>query len=155
MARAKAALQPVPEPRPGQPAPKRALKPRPRPARPAARTVYERRYRQTVRSVDLWSVLKISICFYLCGLIVTLMAGVFLWVIASAFGVIENVESFFGDLLNSNDFHFLSWGVLQSATLVGLVLVCLMVVSTVIAAAFYNLFSDLLGGIEIDVVEEE
>ena len=41
------------------------------------------------------------------------------------------------------------------ATLVGLVIVCLMVVCTVLAAAFYNLFSELLGGIEVTVVEEE
>ena len=50
--------------------------------------VYERRYRQTVRSVDLWSVLKISLCFYLCALIVMLVAGVVLWWIASAVGAV-------------------------------------------------------------------
>ena len=30
--------------------------------------MYERRYVQTIRSVDLWSVLKVAICFYLCAL---------------------------------------------------------------------------------------
>ena len=44
---------------------------------------------------------------------------------------------------------------LRGATLVGLVVVCLLVVITVLAAAFYNLFSELLGGIEVTVVEEE
>ena len=34
-------------------------------------------------------------------------------------------------------------------SLVGLVIVCLQVVCTVLAAAFYNLFSELLGGVEI------
>jgi hypothetical protein len=33
--------------------------------------------------------------------------------------------------------------------------VCLMTVVTVLAAAFYNLFSELLGGIEVTVVEQE
>jgi hypothetical protein len=115
----------------------------------------ERRYRQTIRSVDLWTVLKISVCFYLCGLIVALGACMVLWWIASGLGVINNIENFVGDLLGSDDFEFLSWRILRGATLVGLVVVCLQVVCTVLAAAFYNLFSELLGGIEMTVVEEE
>ena len=120
------------------------------------RPAYERRYRQTIRRVDLWSVLKISICFYLTALIVLIMSGVVLWWIASATGIIGDVESAVGDIIGSkNDFKFLSWKVLRASTLVGLVWVCLMVVVTVLAAAFYNLFSELLGGIEVTVVEEE
>jgi hypothetical protein len=148
MARAKAVLVKVPEPPVA----------RPRRDRRAARVpqrVYERRYRQTIRHVDLWSVLKLSICFYLCGLLVTLAAGVVLWWIASAAGVVHNIEQFVGDLVNNKGFHFLSWEVLRTATLVGLVVVCLLVVVTLIAAAFYNLFAELLGGVEVTVVEEE
>jgi hypothetical protein len=125
------------------------------PRAPKLRPAYERNYRQTIRRVDLWTVLKISICFYLTALIVLLFAGVVLWWIASAAGVISNVENFIGDLVNSEDFEFLSWNVLRASTLVGLVIVCLLVVWTVIAAAFYNLFSGILGGIEVTVVEEE
>ncbi len=117
--------------------------------------VFERRYVQTIRSVDLWSVLKVSICFYLCALIVTLVTGVMLWWIASAAGVIGNVESLIGDLVQQKDFRLLSWEVLRGATLIGLVLVCLLTVITVLAAAFYNLFAELLGGIEVTVVEQE
>jgi hypothetical protein len=116
---------------------------------------YERRYRQTIRKVDLWSVLKISICFYVMALAVVLFAGIVLWWIASAFGVIGNIENFVGDLVNSTDFQFLSWNVLRASALVGLVIVCLMVVWTVVAAAFYNLFAQVVGGIEVTVVEEE
>jgi hypothetical protein len=115
----------------------------------------ERRYRQTIRSVDLWTVLKIAVCFYLCGLIVSLGACIVLWWIASGLGVIHNIQNFIGGLLGSDNFEFLSWRILRGATLIGLVIVCLQVVCTVLAAAFYNLFSELLGGIEITVVEEE
>ena len=115
----------------------------------------ERRYRQTIRSVDLWTVLKISVCFYLCGLIVSLGALIVLWGIASGLGVIHNIEKFIADLLGNDSFEFLSWRILRGVTLVGLVIVCVQVVCTVLAAAFYNLFSELLGGIEITVVEEE
>jgi len=119
------------------------------------RQVYERRYVQTIRSVDLWSVLKVSICFYLCALIVMLVASVMLWWIASAAGVISSVESFIGELVSNKDFRLLSWEVLRAATLIGLVGVCILTVLTVLAAAFYNLFSELLGGVEVTVVEQE
>jgi Transmembrane domain of unknown function (DUF3566) len=147
MARAKAVLESVPLTADGRaPRKKRAAKPR---------EIYERRYVQTVRSVDLWSVLKVSICFYLCSLVVLLVSGVMLWWIASASGVIGNVEKFIGDLVDNKDFRFLSWQVLRATTLIGLVIVCILTVMTVLAAAFYNLFSELLGGVEVTVVEQE
>jgi len=147
MARAKAVLESVPLTVDGRaPRKKRAAK---------AREIYERRYVQTIRSVDLWSVLKVSICFYLCSLVVLLVSGVMLWWIASASGVIGNVEKFIGDLVDNKDFRFLSWEVLRATTLIGLVIVCILTVMTVLAAAFYNLFSELLGGVEVTVVEQE
>ena len=149
MARPKAVLESLP-------APDTNGEKRPRRKRAATpRQVYERRYVQTVRSVDLWSVLKVSICFYLCALIVMLVASVMLWWIASAAGVVGSIEKFIGDLVQNKDFRFLSWQVLRAATLIGLVIVCILTVLTVLAAAFYNLFSELLGGVEVTVVEQE
>jgi hypothetical protein len=118
-----------------------------------ARTL-ERRYHQVVRRVDLWSVLKVSLCFYLCALVVALGAGMVLWMIASGANVVDNVESFMDDL-GFADFKFLSWRILKAATLIGLVLVALGTMLTVLAAAFYNLFSELVGGVEITVVEQD
>lgn len=120
-----------------------------------ARRPQERRYRQTIRSVDLWTVLKVSVCFYLCALIVLIAAGVVVWWIGSSFGVIENVESFIEELTGWDEFEFLSWPILRGATLLGLVFVSLLVVGTTIAAALYNLFSELVGGVELVVAEEE
>src|SRR5260221_843729 len=98
MARAKAVLESVRTP----PKVKSVIRDRrrtrpPRARRPARDVAYERRYRQTVRSIDVWSVLKIALCFYLCALIVVLLAGVVLWWIASAVGAIHNVEKFIVD----------------------------------------------------------
>ncbi|MCZ7527839.1 MAG: DUF3566 domain-containing protein [Acidimicrobiia bacterium] len=115
----------------------------------------ERRYRQKVKKVDLWSVLKLSLCFYFCALVVTILAGVVLWLVASGFGVIENVEDFMRELLSSEDFEFLSSTILEGAALIGLVLVALMTIITVLAAALYNLFSEMVGGLEVTVVEDE
>jgi hypothetical protein len=114
----------------------------------------DRHYRQTVTKVDLWSVTKLSLCFYLSAMFVTVVALVALWIIADAAGIIHSVEKFLGDLLSAKNFHFLSATVLRGAIVVGLVVVALQVVITVIAASFYNIFAELFGGVEITVKEE-
>lgn len=132
-----------------------------RPAAPAAARVATapapapRRYRQTIHRVDLWTVLKMSVCFYICAMAVTLVAIIALWVIGDAAGVIQSVEDFLGDLLQTEDFTFLDSEILRGTLLVGAVLVVLEIVLTVIAAAFYNLFAELFGGIEITISEDE
>jgi len=115
----------------------------------------ERRYRQTVTKVDLWSVTKLSLCFYLSAMFVTLVALIALWVIADAAGYVHSIEKFLGDLLSAHHFKFLSGEVLRGTILVGLVIVALQVVITVIGASFYNIFAELFGGLEITVKEEE
>ena len=124
-------------------------------ARPVAVAPRERRFRQTITKVDIWTVLKLSLCFYLSAMFVTLIALVALWLIADAAGVIGSVENFLGDLLSAKDFTFLSGEVLRGAILIALVVVALQVVITVIAASFYNIFAELFGGLEITVREEE
>jgi hypothetical protein len=114
-----------------------------------------RRVRHTIKKVDLWSALKISLCFYVCEMAVLITAIAFLWLIADGFGVIGSVEKFVGDLLSSKDFKFLSAGMLRGTVLVGLVLVAIQVVATVLACAFYNLFAELFGGIEVTVIQED
>jgi len=114
-----------------------------------------RRVRHTIKKVDLWSALKISLCFYVCEMAVLVTALAFLWLVADAFGVIGSVEKFVGDLLSSKDFKFLSAAMLRGTILVGLVLVAIQVVATVLACAFYNLFAELFGGVEVTVIQED
>jgi hypothetical protein len=140
------------------PAPTAAAAPRPVPtsqAHPAPQVEVGRRYRQTIHRVDLWSVLKIAVCFYICGMAVTMVALVALWLIADAAGVIHSVEKFMGDLLQTKNFSFLDGEILRGALLVSAVLVVLQIVITVIAAAFYNVFAELFGGVEITISEDE
>jgi hypothetical protein len=154
----KKAQRAVPAQKPAAPKPAKAERKaarqaqQPRPVQPVQR---ERRLRHTIQKVDLWSVLKLSLCFYLCSLAVVVVALVSLWAIADSFGIVENIEDFIGELLSTEDFTFLSGEMLRGVVLVGLVLVMLQVVITVIAGAFYNLFAALFGGLEVTVVEEE
>jgi len=114
-----------------------------------------RRFRQTVVRVDLWSVTKLSLCFFVSAMFVTLVAVVALWAIADAAGIIGSVEKFLGDLLSAKDFTFLSAEVLRGAILIALVVVALAVVITVVAASFFNIFAELFGGLEVTIKEEE
>lgn len=151
MATKRAALAP-----PAAPASRRERKRQAAVVASARRGAVERRYHQTVRRIDVWSVLKVSVCFYLCALIVTLSAGIIVWTVADSVGAITSIENFISELLDDKkgQFRFLASEILRAATLLGLVVVCLMTIFTVLAAALYNLFADLVGGVEITVVEE-
>jgi hypothetical protein len=146
-----AAVQPLEEPEDDF-----AVTPSPqRPAKPKKARKQERKFRQTVTRIDLWSVTKMALCFYVSAMAVVVVALIALWAVADSAGVIDNVETFIGDLFSAKDFHFVSDQVLRGAVLVAIVLVALMVVFTIIAASFYNIFAELFGGIEITIREEE
>jgi len=114
-----------------------------------------RRVRRVIRRVDTWTVLRFSILFYLSMLIVVLVAGILLWGAASAAGVIDNVEDFFEDLFVLESFRIRA-GLIFRATLVGgLVLVLMGTGANVLMAVIYNLTSDVVGGIEVSVLEED
>jgi hypothetical protein len=126
---------------------------RPRGTKPAKRP--ERRFRQTVQKIDLWSVTKMALCFYVSAMGVVVVSLIALWVVAESAGIIDNVENFVGDLFSSDDFQLVSGQVLRGAVLIGVVFVALMVAFTIIAASFYNIFAELFGGVEIVIREEE
>jgi thiosulfate reductase cytochrome b subunit len=114
-----------------------------------------RQSRVEMSKVDLWSALKISLCFYLAGLALLIVTGLVVWLLLDASGGIRDFEKFMGDILSAKDFHFVAPQILLGSVLVGLVLVALMSILTVIAAALYNVFADLVGGIEVTLTETE
>jgi hypothetical protein len=111
--------------------------------------------RRMVRSVDTRSVVRVSFLFYLCVLLVFLVAGILLWTVAAAFGVIHNVEKFIQKLFDLNSFHFQAWSILLGTGLGGMVFVVLGTGANVLAALLYNLISDITGGVAIETTEEE
>jgi hypothetical protein len=114
-----------------------------------------RRSRCEVRRIDLWAVLRISLCFYLAAVLLVIISGVVLWLIADAAGAIGNIESFMGKILSSKNYHLVSAQILEGTVLVGLVLAALMTIISVVGAALYNLFSELVGGFEVTLVETD
>lgn len=114
----------------------------------------ERSYRQMVGRIDVWSVLKVSLCFYTASMLVTVVAMIVCWWVASAVGLVKNFEKFLGTVFEIEKFSFVDFGVLQGVLMIGFVFVAIMTIISVLAASLYNIFAEAVGGIEIYVVEE-
>lgn len=114
-----------------------------------------RRTRRVLRRLDPWSVLKVSLVFYLCCYVVAIVAGVLLWRLADSTDVIANIESFVMDYGGFETFEFEPDLILQGGLLVGAVLVVLATGLTVLGAVLFNLISDLVGGVRVVVIEED
>ena len=97
--------------------------------------------------------LKFSVLLFATLYLVILVAGLVLWTAATATGLRENVESFIGELIASEDFRILGPTMLRASVVGGLILVVLGTGANVLFAVLYNLISDVVGGI-IVVFEE-
>lgn len=99
--------------------------------------------------------MRFSLLFYACMLLVAMVAGTLLWAAASVTGVIDNVERFIRELFALESFAFNGTLLLESTAIGGLVLVLLGTGANVLMAVLYNLTADVVGGVEITVLEEE
>jgi hypothetical protein len=134
-------------------APSKAKAPRPPRAakhvpKPAPRTT-----RVVLRRLDPWTVLKLSVVYYLALFAVLLVAGTLLWAGASAVGVVGNIESFMVDI-GFEDFRFIPSKLLGGLALGGLVLVVAGTVANVLLTALFNLMSDVVGGLKLTLQED-
>lgn len=126
-------------------------RPRPQPAaRPTQRVI---RRDLMVRRVDPWTVLKISLVFYSCLLVVVMLANAVLWAFIARIGLIETVTDVAGDLNIALAIN--TGNILQSTFLLGVLAVIFWSAVNVFLAFLYNLIADLIGGIRIDLAEDE
>lgn len=117
--------------------------------------IVARRVRRVLRRLDPWSVLKVSLIFYVCLYIVTMVAGVLLWNLAARADLISRLESFVEELGAFERWELEADVILQQSLLIGAILVVLFTGMTVLGAILFNLISDLVGGIRVVVIEEE
>jgi hypothetical protein len=110
--------------------------------------------RRVLRRVDPMTVLRFSVLFYVSLLVVFLVAGILLWLAASVTGVVDNVETFIKQLFALNSFHFVGPKLFLATLLGGAVLTVLGTGLNVLMAVLYNLVADVVGGIEVTVLEE-
>lgn len=113
-----------------------------------------RQARVVVRKVGPWSVLRVSLLFYLCVMVVILGALVILWGVLDAIGALDTVT----DLLKSlfaEDENFQIHGdwFFTRAVLIGAGMVVIWSLINVFVAFLYNLISDIVGGVEVTLSE--
>jgi hypothetical protein len=123
-----------------------------------------RRVRVTIRRINPWSVLKVSLVLYFCLLLVILLGLAILFGVLDAAGVVRSVEEFLtviwggGDVATGPDdpvtpFQIDFGYVMRILFLVGLVSTALWAAFTMFLAFLYNLIADLLGGVEVTLIE--
>lgn len=116
-----------------------------------------RKVNRIVRHVDPWAVLKISLLFYFCVGIVVLVACVILWTIAARTGTLESLEGTIQEsfAFKKGTFHFQGGKIFQASILITLIGVVALAALNVLLCVLFNLISDLIGGVRVQVIEEE
>ena len=120
------------------------------PSRPTQRVI---RRDLMVRRVDPWTVLKISLVFYSAMLIIVMLANAVLWAFIARIGLIESVTTV-AEALNIS-LTINTGNILQATFLLGVLGVIFWSAVNVFFAFLYNLVADLIGGVRIDLAEDE
>jgi len=124
----------------------------PRPA-PAAAPAVDRRARLVLRRLDPWSVLKFSVLFYLCLMLISLLVFAMIWFVLVNMGVFEEVTRFAGNF--NLEVTFPAGTVFRWYILIGLFGVVVWSVVTMLLTLLFNLVNDVTGGIEVILAERE
>ena len=124
-----------------------------RPGAAAAPAAVDRRARLVVRRLDPWSVLKFSVCFYFCLMLISLLMFAVVWAVLTGMGVFDEVAKFAGNF--NLEVVFSAGTVFKYYVLVGLIGVIIWSVVTVLLTLLFNLVNDITGGIEVTLAERE
>jgi hypothetical protein len=124
------------------------------PTRVRRRRPRVRRVTRVVRTVDTWSVFKVATLFAAVLYVSGLLSGVLLWNVAYATGTVDNAERFM-ESFGWQTFEFKGGEIFHDAWIIGMFAAAGLVGLAVLAAATFNLVSDLVGGVRVTVLEEE
>ncbi len=125
------------------------------PARPPSRLVpapAPARRKVTVRRVSAWSVLKLSLVFYFCLLLVVMVGLMVLWSLVVRLGLVQALTDLaieYGAAVSIN-----GGNLARVIFLFGLVNVVLWSGINVFLAFLYNLIADLVGGLRLTLAED-
>ena len=107
----------------------------------------------TIQRISPWSVLKLSLIFYFCMLLVVMVALTLFWSVVIRLGVVEAIQQgadTFGATIRING------GNLARVTfLIGLINVVLWSAINVFMAFLYNLIADLVGGFRVTLSDDD
>lgn len=119
-----------------------------------------RRIKVTLARLDPWTALKVSFVFGLAGLVVFLVAVSLLYGLVDAMGVLGSLRNFLGQVDSNHAgpglVAWLSFGRIFLVTLVlGVINVVLLSAIATMGAFIYNVSSDVVGGVDLTLVERQ
>lgn len=117
-----------------------------------------RRVRRIIRKFDPWTVLKVSFVFYLVGALALVLGSIIFWRMLNAAGIPEMIEttlsSFLSEFLTTATLIPSDDQMFRAAVFLSIASAVLLTGLTTLMAVMYNLISDVVGGIEVVVLEE-
>lgn len=118
-----------------------------------------RRARLTLKRVDPWSVMKFSFAVSIVLFIVMIVATTVLYVALDAMGVFDSVNETLGSLIGGGEgsfnFSITAKGVIGASAVFGVVNMVLFTALATLGAFVYNVCSDLVGGIQVTLAEQD
>ena len=107
-----------------------------------------------LRRIGPWSVLRFSLIFYFCLMLVVLLGLGILYAMLGSLGILESVSDFLSTIgFGEPEFRFNGTAIFRTLFFIGLVSVVVWSVLTVFLVFLYNLISDLVGGVEVTLTE--
>ncbi|HEY7668296.1 MAG TPA: DUF3566 domain-containing protein [Actinomycetota bacterium] len=141
------------------PPPPQSPTPPPTPA-PARRPAGARRTRVVIRKIGPLSVLKFSLIFYFCVMLILYVALAIIYALLGAVGAIDETERILGLLFSNGDGNVQAPLVIDGGKVFlwlfvgGCVNVIVWSLVNVFAVFLYNLISDLVGGVDVTLAEK-
>ena len=109
----------------------------------------------TLRHVDPFSVLKLSLMFYGFLLLFGLVIVAIVYTLLASAGIFDAIEKLGETAVLWKEFDISLWFVERWALLIGLVLVALGSLANLFLAIVYNVASDVVGGAQMTFVERD
>lgn len=132
--------------------------PRSRPEPPRGRgrrRVPTRRLKRTLRHVDPVSILKLSLFFYACFLVIWLIVVAIIYSLLSSMGLFDTIEELAEAFALEWDSQITLFLVERWAFLIGLTFVVVGSLINVFIAFLFNVGADTVGGVEMTFVERD
>jgi hypothetical protein len=128
----------------------------PPPTRQRPRRVKQvRRVRRTLRHIDPLSVLKVSLMFYGCFLILWMVFAAILYWVLQAAGLFDTIEGIRTSLAVEGSWDISLSFVEKWAFFIGLTAAIVMSLVNLFLAFLYNVVADVIGGIDMTFVERD
>ena len=113
-----------------------------------------RRVRRVLRKIDTFSLAKMAFLFHLCLSLVMVVAGVLLWTVADGQGLVDQLEKTIRTNLQLDTFTIEGKVLFRAGVSLAVLSALLGTGLWILGAFLFNLLSDLVGGVQVWVLEE-